>query len=255
MALLNLLACSRQADEFCHVYCKAQANMLLDCKNAVLVQLVSRAGYRHIVWMDPVARDNGIDSYVRAFYEFSEDRDDDLSDPVSEQLIAADKDIFCYNGNAYFLNTQPNGNLSIRLMTMFPTQDAVVSLDRNSEDEPKIPINVFLAKFSLVENNTLQYALTCWGIAYEDECNYISVFDDDSHWLQEYALGSFVREELPVGSVFKKDDYYYKLVTDADGKLCLEKSSSVFAFNRTKSVSKSSAKARLIPLYPKSDGN
>lgn len=253
MALLDLLTCSRQADELCLVYCKAHANVLLDCENAVLVHLVSKAGKHHIVWMDPVSVQNGIDSYVRAFYEFNEDGEDDLGEAVFKKIIEPDKDIFCYNGNAYFLYTAPNGNLSVRLMKMFPTQDAVVVLDQDSEQEPKAPLNVFLAKFSIIENNEINYALTCWGIAYENECNYITVFDDDSHWLQEYNLSVFVREELPVGTIFKKNDMYYKLVTDDKGKLCLERSSSVFTFSR-KSHPAPMESARLIPMYSKSGG-
>ena len=255
MALLSLLACSHQADEFCLVYCKAHANVLLGCENAVLIQLISKAGKRHIVWMDPVACDNGIDSYIRAFYEYNGDGDDDLGEAVSKQVITPDKDIFCYNTNAYFLNTAPNGNMSIRLMKMFPTQDAVESLDYNSEENPQIPINVFLAKLSLVQNNALEYVTVCWGIVYEDGSrNYVTVFDEDYHWLQEYRIEAFVREEMPVGSIFKKNGYYYKLVSDDKGKLCLEKSSSVFTFSRPKPVVEGNIQARLIPLYRKSDG-
>lgn len=254
MALLDLLTCSRQADELCLVYCKAHANVLLDCENAVLVHLVSKAGIHHIVWMDPVSVQNGIDSYVRAFHEYTEDGDDDLGEAVSTKIIEPDKDIFCYNDNAYFLYGAPNGNMSIRLMKIFPTQDVVKSLDYNSTDKPKIPINVFLVKFSIVENNTLKYALTCWGVAYEDECNYINVFDDDSHWLQENKnLNVFVREELPVGTIFKKNDMYYKLVSDDEGKLCLERSPSIFTFSR-KSHPAPMESARLIPMYSKSGG-
>ncbi|MBP5352226.1 MAG: hypothetical protein J6Y91_00475 [Alphaproteobacteria bacterium] len=253
MAELGLLTCSRQADELCLVYCKVHATMFLDCSDAVLVHLVSKAQKHHIVWMDPVAAQNGIESYIRAFYEFTEDNEDDLSDAVSKHIIETDKDIFCHNGNAYFLHAAPNGNSSIRMLKMFPTQSAVESLERASETEPEVPVNVFLVKFSIIENNTLKYALTCWGVSYEQGCNYISVFDEDSHWLQEYLLEAFVREELPVGTVFKKNNMYYKLNCDGEGKLYLERSPSVFTFNKPK-LSANAAPARIIPLYRQSDG-
>ena len=253
MAVLDLLTCSRQADELCLVYCKVHATMLLDCEDAVLVHLVSKAQKHHIVWMDPVAAQNGIDSYIRAFYEFNEDSEDDLSDAVSKHIIEVDKDIFCHNGNAYFLRSAPNGNFSIRQMKMFPTQSSVESLERASETEPQVPVNVFLAKFSIIENNTLKYALTCWGVSYEKECNYISVFDEDSHWLQEYLVEAFVREELPVGTVFKKNNMYYKLICDDAGKLGLERSPSVFMFDKPK-LKKGTVKAQIIPLYRQSGG-
>ena len=228
MALLDLLTCSRQADELCLVYCKAHANIMLDCKDSQLIHLISNTEKSHIVWVDPGAEQNGMSSYVRAFYEFNGDGDDDLGCPLSRTVITPDKDIFCYNGNAYFLHRFENGNMSIRQLTMFGTQSAVESLEKFSEAEAKIPLNIFLAEFSLVNDNKLEFVLMCWGIAYEGECNYVSVFDDDSHYLQEYDVGTFVRREVPVGFVFKKNDFYYKLLQDDEGKLILDRSLSIF---------------------------
>lgn len=251
MALLDLLTCSHQADEFCLVYCKAHANIMLACKNAQLVHLISGAEKHHIVWMDPDAEQNGMSSYVRAFYEFNGDSDDDLGNPVSRTVITPDKDIFCYNGNAYFLHRPENGNMVIRQLTMFGSQSSVEALETFSETESKVPLGVFLAEFSLMNNNKLEFALMCWGIAYEDECNYVSVFEEDSHYLQEYEVGAFVRSEVPVGFVFKKNDFYYKLLEDDGGKLMLERSRSLFMLGTSqKETFPAGHHARIIAFNP-----
>ena len=114
MARMNLFNSSCQADDICTIYCKAQANIYLNCKNASLVRLKTASGHEHIVWMDNSLANQGIYSYARAFYEPQEWQDDDLGDVKYRIFIQPNKDVFCYNGNTYFLYAAQNKNFQIR---------------------------------------------------------------------------------------------------------------------------------------------
>lgn len=96
-----------------------------------------------------------------------------------------------------------------------------------------MPQAVFLSNFYTLDGKGKNYALTCWGIAYENETNYLPVFDEDRHYLEEkYQLSQFMREELAPGDVFKNYGYYSKVLNGKDGKLELEQAKSVFMLGK-----------------------
>ena len=182
MARMNLFNSSCQADDICTVYCKAQANIYLDCKNASLVRLKTASGHEHIVWMDDSLANQGIYSYARAFYEPQEWQDDDLGDVKYRIFIQPNKDVFCYNGNTYFLDSPQNKNLKIRRLRAYCSQDVVEEVERQTY-ENKVPTAVFISNFYTYDGKSQNYALTCWGISYENETNYLPIFDEDHHYL------------------------------------------------------------------------
>lgn len=233
MAVLDLFNSSRQADELCVVYCKCHANIRLGCDDAILVRLETNSNRKHIVWMDASQARYGVFGYVRAFHEFNEDQDDDLGDAKYRQEIRPDQDVFGYNGSFYYLHATMNGNYTIRRLYAYGSQ-RVVEMIESSEERDAIEA-IFPVNFYLFDGKKRNYAFTGWGISHPNCCNYMPIFEEDRHYFEEYhdRLSAFIREELPVGTIFKNNGYYYKIVTDADGKICLEYSKLVFALGRT----------------------
>ena len=228
---MDLFQASCQADELCLVYCKCQANLYLGCDNAVLVRLVTKTNREHIVWMDASLSKQGVYSYARAFHEFQEDAEDDLGDIKFSQEIQPDEDVFCYNGSVYYLYAAISGNSAIRRIRAYCSQSVVEAIERTEEKEPIEAI--YLVNFYLYDGKRRNYAFTGWGVAYQNGCNYLPVFDEDRHYVEEYLLSAFIREELPVGTIFKNNGYYYKVMQDEKGKLCLEYSKVLFTLGKT----------------------
>ena len=228
---MDLFKASIQADALCMVYCKAQADLYLEADTAVLVRLKTAQDQEHIVWMDPSALQSGEVSIVRAFYEVQSDFEDDIGDIRTIEVIKPDSDIFCYNGESYYLYKAKTGNHTIRRLRAYAAQDVVEEVERQTYKEKGIE-NIFLSNLYLLEENKRTYALTCWGIVYDEGCSYLPVFSEDQHYVEEYDLNAFVREEVPVGGIFKNNGYYYKLMQDDDGKLYLDYNKMVFALNK-----------------------
>lgn len=249
MARMNLFNSSCQADEVCMVYCKAHANLHLNCKNAVLVRLRTTTDREHIVWMDGSLADSGIYSYARAFYEPQEWADDDLGDVKYRTPIQPDKDVFCYNGNTYFLYAAQNKNFQIRRLKAYCSQTVVEKVERQTY-ENKTPEAVFISNFYTFDGKQQNYALTCWGISYENETNYLPVFDEDHHYLEEYELSHFARRELDVGEIFKNNDFYYQVQKGPDGKIELEQAKSPFLLGKSQILptEKPSGRAKIISI-------
>ena len=242
MAKMKLFNSSCQADDMCIVYCKAHADMCLNSDNAVLVRLKTESGREHIVWMDANLAEQGVYHYQRAFYELQEWQEDDLSKVATRILIRPDYDVFCYNRNVYFLYTMQSKNLQIRRLRAYPTQRIVEDIERQLYKN-KAPDEIFLANFYTFDKNGKNYELTCWGLSYKEGTNYVPVFDEDRHYLEEFDILHFSRDELPVGAIFKNNGYYYKVLQNADGKLELEQAKSAFLFNKN-------AECMVQPLKP-----
>ncbi|MBQ7633288.1 MAG: hypothetical protein IJS88_04160 [Alphaproteobacteria bacterium] len=228
---LDLFKASHQADVFCRIYCKAQADLHLKCDNAVLVKLKTEKNRTYIVWMDPNELKKGVLSIVRAFYENQTEYDNDIGKVYAMETIKIDSDVFCYNGEVYYLYGAMNGNYCIRKLMAYGSQKVVEQVERQTYEGKEIE-NIFLSNFYLLDGSKKNYALTCWGISYDGECNYLPVFAEDKHYVEGYSLSAFVREEVRVGDIFKNNGYYYKLQQDEDGKLWLDCSKMVFTLNK-----------------------
>ncbi len=234
--VLDLFQASCQADALCMVYCKAQANLLLECDDATLVRVKAPESHEHIVWVDPSALQNGIFSFTRAFYETQTEFDEDIGSAVTMEAIKPDQDIICYNGSSYYLYKAKTGNYCIRRLRAYCSQRIVEEMERQTAEEKGEIENIFLSNLYLFDGKEHNYALTCWGIVYASGCNYLPVFDEDQHYVRDYNLSAFTRKEIPVGGIFKNNGCYYKLKEDESGKLYLEYSKMVFALNRTENT-------------------
>lgn len=253
MALLNLYQSSCPADEMCMVYCKAHANLYLESKNATLVRLVTGSKHEHIVWLDPdIGTDpDGILSYTKAFIELSAYFVDDSDDIVMVRPIVADKDIFFVNGDLYFLHRKKDGEEVIRKITSYTRQEMIEALEFYTNEKDEKAQAVYLANFYLYENNIARYAFTGWGVAYKDVCNYLPIFNKDYHFIEEYSIHAFDKREVKIGETFKAHDNYYKVLSDANGKICLDRSKSIFTLfhgNKIGEHEENYRKSKTIPL-------
>ncbi len=235
---MDLFKASSQAGALCMIYCKAQADLYLEADTAVLVRLTTAQNQEHIVWMDPSALQSGVVSIVRAFYEVQSDFEDDIGDIRTIEVIKPDSDIFCYNGESYYLYKAKTGNHTIRQLRAYATQAVVEEVERQSGYGKGVE-SVFLSNLYLFDGQKRNYALTCWGVVYEGGCSYLPVFSEDQHYVEEYDLGAFIREEVPVGGIFKNNGYYYKLMQDDNGKLYLDYNKMVFTLNKDSPSKKS----------------
>ena len=246
--VLDLFAASSQADELCLVYCKAQASLHLGCEKAVLVRLSTTDNQERVLWVDCDSLTGEVLSFVRAFYEV-EEFEVDVGNIKTIEPIVPDSDVFCYNGSTYYLHKALNGNDCIRRLRAICSQSVVEQMERQNSSKSGIE-SIFLSNFYLIENNKREYALTLWGIVYSDCCDYLPVFEEDQHYLSEYNLSAFAREEVQVGEIFKNNGYYYKLMRDEKTGLYLESSKMVFALNKKCEVKKPPAytNARIIMM-------
>lgn len=236
--VLDLHAASCQADEMCLVYCKAQASLRLDCEEAVLVRLTTTDNQERIIWLDSKSLTGEVFTFSRAFYEPEGAFEVDVGNIKTIEPIVPDNDIFCYNGHTYYLHKALNGNDSIRRLRALCSQSVVEQVERQTYQKSGIIESIFLSNFYLIEDNKRNYALTLWGIVYPDCCNYLPVFEEDHHFLSEYNLSAFDRQEVRVGEIFKNNGYYYKLQQNDAGKLFLESSKMVFTLNKNCEIKK-----------------
>ena len=79
--------------------------------------------------------------------------------------------------------------------------------------------------------------MTCWGVVYQDGFLYIPIFDEDRHLIHERAVESYIKDEIPIGTVFTCENEkqngkrFYQSAADERG-FYLKYSHSPFLFNR-----------------------
>ncbi|MBQ8481583.1 MAG: hypothetical protein IJ532_03530 [Alphaproteobacteria bacterium] len=254
---LDLKRSSCQVDEGCIVYCKSHANVLLDTSDAKLFRIITAADKVHYVWRDsPDDYEYEFPGVCRAFTEDGDLLDDDIFNIKVRQRIIPDNDIFCFGGYVYFLHRKPNGNLIIRRICAYSSQKIVEQII--SEDFHDIVAeSVYLVNFYIIEGRGRHYVMTCWGVVYQGGFLYIPIFDEDRHFIYERPVQSYIKEEIPSGTVFKANGIYYQTATDEEGKLYLNYSRNPFLFNQRVNhlITNENRTARIIQANFKKESN
>jgi len=238
MNIMDLAHFSCQADRMCLVSRRSEANYLLLSPQTKLFRVTTNSGNIHYVWYE--AADNyeyEFPAACRAFLEDDNMLDEDIFDVKSKQEVKPNEEVFCVNGYTYYLHKEERGDLVIRRICAYPSQQIVEQVI--AEDYRDVVIeNIYLANFYLLEGDGLKYVLTCWGVVYKRGIVYLPLFTEDWHCLCELSVTSYVREELPVGAVFHAKGLYFQSATDEKEKLYLRYSEIPFAFNKLKSKQK-----------------
>lgn len=230
--------------------------MLLNTTDAKLFRITTQTGKTHYIWRDtPDKYEYEFPAACRAFLENDDLLDDDIFDVKIRQEITPDEDIFCFAGYVYYLHRKQNGNLVIRRICAYSSQRIIEQIV--SEDFHDIDIeNIYLSNFFVMEDNKRKYVMTCWGVVYQEGFLYIPIFDEDRHFIYERDVQSFIREEIPVGTVFKANDMYYQTAADEQGKFYLNFSDNPFVFKRTKfHTDGNKSKALIIKMNFKKESN
>ena len=235
MNVMDLKHSSCQADEMCIVDCQSKAKDLLLSPIAKLFRITTNSGKVHYVWYE--SADNYEFEFPTAWRAFLEDDDmldDDIFDIKSKQEIKPDEDIFCSGGFVYYLHREERGDLVIRRICAYSSQQIVEQII--AEDFRDIVVeNIYLSNFYLIEGKGRKYVLTSWGVVYNGGFLYIPIFDEDRHYIYERPVTSYVREELTIGAVFCANGVYYQTATDENAKLYLRYADTPFAFNKATS--------------------
>ena len=248
---MNLYNSSCPADEMCMLPSREDANMYLGAKNASLARLVTSSKHEHIAWYDPDARKNSHGNllFTRAFVELPSYFKGEVYEIVAIHPIAADKDVFFVNGNLYFLHCE-HDNAVIRKITAYVNQDLIEKFESFTGGDINAK-SFYLANLYLIENNAPKYAFTCWGVADDESCSYLPVFEKDYHYLVEYDINAFATKEVSIGEIFKAHGYYYKVLINEEGKICLDQSTSIFTLyhgNKLGNKEKKAMNAKVISL-------
>ena len=264
MSIMDLRHSSCQADEGCIVYCRSHANILLKTSDARLFKITTQTDKVHYVWQEaPEDYDYEFPVACRAFEEKDDLRDDDIFAVKIRQEILPDNDVFCFGDYVYYLHAKTNGNLVIYRICAYSSQKIVEQVI--AEDFRDLTIeSIYLAKFFLIDDNCRKYVATCWGAVYDGGRLYVPIFDEDRHFFYERDVGSYDREEIPVGTVFAHDDssvpsgkMYYQTAIDEHGELYLNYSKNPFTFNNTvnKKIDNQKQTPRIIHVNFRKENN
>ncbi len=213
MKLLTLEQSSRPAGENCIVFCSRQANLYLDCTDAVLVRLQTPDGKYHFLWQSAAKR-NTLNELYPAFCE-----DMTVTYTVAVKHQIATNEIFCHNGECYYLAKNGVGTRSIRLIEIYSSQEIVEQIA--SYDNSPNPIeNVYLEKVYKLEGDK-KLATVAWFVARSNFCDQIPVFGKDAEGFPELLRGLHVNEAVAVGDTLSIHGKMYVLKRNQKGKLYL----------------------------------
>lgn len=257
MSVLDLKHSSCQADEGCIVFCKSHADVLLNTTYAKLFRITTATDKVHYIWQDaPDEYEYEFPAACRAFLEDGDMLDDDIFDIRIREEIVPDEDIFCFAGYVYYLHRKQNGDLVIRRICAYSSQKIVEQII--SEDFHDIVAeSIFLDNFYLMAEFGRRYVMTCWGVVYPGGFLYIPIFDEDRHYIYDTPIQSYIKEEIPAGTVFKARGMYYQTALDEQGKIYLEYSRSPFLFNRADEsrIANQNKTARVLKVTFKKESN
>lgn len=217
---MNLYKCSTQADASCVVYCRSQARLLLRAAcpeaeiNAKLVKVLSKTGVFY-VWTD-------MDSKNEELYFCPVFAGEEEDIPAIENVVEIKPyELFCHDGFLYYAHPKKNGDIVIRLITTFVTED-MIRLQMADDKEAAPVIEVYLVNMFAVGQGK-KFVLTAWVAVCEDlTVNYIPVSFNDFELLAEHNIGALLKEEVLVGQPFRMRNKFCTLQKDNAGKLFLD---------------------------------
>lgn len=210
MEKVTLKQSSRPAGANCVVYCDSQANFYLDCTDAVLVRLYTSDGKYHFVWQSKSGED-GTKKFYPAFY------DDDF-EPTHHLFIQHEinvNEIFCYNGECYYLSESITGTKSIRLIYMYSNQkiiEQIASFDNVAQGVDYISLNRIYELDTCKKSETV-----AWTIFRGNICDYIPVVEQHGCNFTDIINSKHLVQPINLGDIVMISGKVYVLQKDNDG--------------------------------------
>ncbi|MBQ9035780.1 MAG: hypothetical protein IJ099_07490 [Alphaproteobacteria bacterium] len=207
---MTLKQSSRPVDANCVVYCDRQANFYLDCTDAVLVRLYTSDGKCHFVWQSE-SGENGTRQFYPAFYNDTFELANHL---FGRQEIEVNE-IFCYNGECYYLSENEVGTKSIRLINMYSDQKIIEQIALFDD----IPQGVdYICLNRIYEFDTCKKSETvAWTVFRGNICDHIPVLEQKDCNFTDIINGRHIIQQVNVGEVVILSGKVYVLQKDNDG--------------------------------------
>ena len=218
MELLNMKQCSRPVDGNCVVYCNRQANFYLDCGDAVLMRVQTNDGKYHFLWQSAAKR---LDIIPRFYPAFQEDAFEPITHMKAIRPIELNE-VFCHNGDGYYLAENDVGTKSIRLLSVYASQQVVEQIA--AYDNLTAPVEQICLQKIYQWGESGQFASVAWAVFRANVCDHIPVFEGDNDAFKELINGLHFAKTMRIGDSFIWQKKMYVLQTDANGKLCLAQS-------------------------------
>ena len=207
---LSLQQISRPAGVNCVVYCDRQANFYLDCAESVLVRVQTPDAQYHFMWQDKARHDK----LYAAFYEDH----NKVDNGIVYQLAV--NEVFCHNGECYYLAENSQGTKSIRLIDMYSSQDIIERI-AFYDNLPEPVEDIYMEKIYRLDNTGKHFLTAAWTVLRGSTCDRIPVFEDNNDEFQRCLEGLHVAEPMRVGEFVTLRGKLYVLQRDEYGKLYL----------------------------------
>jgi len=215
MVKMTLKQSSCPADESCVVYCNREANLVLNCSETLLFRVTTTDGLYHFVWRDKDSADEEFPEFCPIFREDDEDEICEITDVQQIQV----NEIFCHDGEAYYLEQNNRGTLTVRRLNTYTSQEIVEKIAWY-DDNPEPVTKVELIKLYDLRGGK-HFVMYCWQLSREHSTEFMPIFDGEDQLFNELFFPLTQKEAVPVGSSICHQKKSYVLYQDFRGKLYL----------------------------------
>lgn len=230
MGKMSFLQHTSNADASCIVFCRSQANLLLQERNrkceAILLKVYDEDGNVFFVWGD-YNKFAFKTTYTAVFAGENE-----IIPPIEDAKPIKVGEAFSHGDNYYVLTQNDRGNLVIRRLNLLCEEKMVRKILSDEDDFGDIS-EVYLAKIYEI-NGRKQFLTLAWAVSYTDGfVTYLPILSKDEKLISQYNIAALLKERAVSHLPIKLHEMYYTPVRDVLGKWYIECSKEL----------------RLVPMY------
>ncbi len=149
---------------------------------------------------------------------FAEDDTEGICE-IKEIKPIAPNEIFCYNGDSYFVSSNGRQTLMINQLVIFAAQSVIEQIVAYDED-PEPVEEIYLAKIFTVDKRKW-YVMTSWVVKRASSLEHIPIFEEETALFDKAQELPNFHETIGIGDIFKAQNEYYEVLPDTDGKPCI----------------------------------
>lgn len=219
MGKMSFLQHTSNADASCIVFCRSQANLLLQERNrkceTILLKVYDEDGNVFFVWAD-YNQFAFKTTYTAVFVGENE-----IIPPIEDAKPIKVGEAFSHGDNYYILTQNDRGNLVIRRLNLLCEEKMVYQILSDEEDFANI-CEVYLTKIYTI-NGRKQFLTLAWAVSYTDGfISYMPVLNKDEKLLAEYNIAALLKERAVSHLPIKLHDMYYTPICNVLGKWHIE---------------------------------